>query len=64
LHELVLPYLRFRVSIISLFLMARLLDGRTLKAAAAAAFQLTSPTREDNSGSAVSECRLLLCAGL
>ena len=36
LPEFALPYLRFSVSVISLFLVARLLDGRTLKAAAAA----------------------------
>jgi hypothetical protein len=43
LPEFALPYLRFSVSIISLFLVARLLDGRTLKAAAAAASQPDMP---------------------
>jgi len=43
LPEFALPYLRFSVSIISLFLVARLLDGRTLKAAAVAAFQPDMP---------------------
>lgn len=43
LPEFALPYLRFGVNVISLFLVARLLDGRTLKAAAAAAFQPDMP---------------------
>lgn len=43
LPEFALPYLRFSISIISLFLVARLLDGCTLKAAAAAAFQPDMP---------------------
>jgi len=43
LPEFALPYLRFSISIISLFLVARLLDGRTLKASAAAAFQPDMP---------------------
>jgi hypothetical protein len=34
LPEFALPYLRFSVSVISLFLIARLLEGRTLQAAA------------------------------
>ena len=37
LPEFVLPYMRFAVSIIRLFLMARLLDHKTLKESAAAA---------------------------
>ena len=43
LPEFALPYLRFSISIISLFLVARLLEGRTLKAAAAAASQPDMP---------------------
>ena len=43
LPEFALPYLRFSISIICLFLVARLLDGRTLKAAAAVAFQPDMP---------------------
>jgi hypothetical protein len=43
LPEFALPYLRFSISIISLFLVARLLEGRTLKAAAAAASQPNMP---------------------
>ena len=43
LPEFAMPYLRFSISIISLFLVARLLDGCTLKAAAAAAFQPDMP---------------------
>ena len=39
LPEFTLPYLRFSVSVISLFLVARLLDGRTLQASGAAAAQ-------------------------
>jgi len=38
-----LPYLRFSIAVISLFLVARLLEGRTLKAAAAAASQPHMP---------------------
>jgi hypothetical protein len=43
LPELALPYLRFSISVISLFLVARLLEGRTLLAAAAVASQPTMP---------------------
>jgi hypothetical protein len=43
LPEFALPYLQFSISIISLFLEARLLEGRTLKAAAAAAAQPDMP---------------------
>jgi hypothetical protein len=43
LPELALPYLRFSIPVISLFLVARLLEGRTLKAAAAAASQPEMP---------------------
>jgi len=43
LPELALPYLRFSVSVISLFLVARLLDGRTLQASGAAAAQPAMP---------------------
>ncbi|MGA2261414.1 MAG: DUF6431 domain-containing protein [Acidobacteriota bacterium] len=43
LPEFALPYLRFSISVISLFLVARLLEGRTLKAAAAAAYQPDMP---------------------
>jgi Domain of unknown function (DUF6431) len=39
LPEFTLPYLRFSVSVIALFLIARLLEGRTLKASATAAAQ-------------------------
>jgi hypothetical protein len=39
LPEFALPYLRFSVAVIALFLIARLLDGRTLKASATAAEQ-------------------------
>ncbi len=37
LPELALPYLRFSIPVIALFLVARLLERRTLEAAAAAA---------------------------
>lgn len=43
LPEFALPYLRFSISILSLFLVARLLDGRTLKASGIAAFQPDMP---------------------
>ena len=43
LPEFALPYLRFSVSVISLFLIARLLNGGTLQAAAAAASQPRMP---------------------
>jgi hypothetical protein len=43
LPEFALPYLRFSISIISVFLEARLLEGSTLKAAAAAASQPDMP---------------------
>jgi hypothetical protein len=43
LPEFALPYLRFSISVISLFLVARLLEGRTLKGAAAAAAQPDMP---------------------
>jgi hypothetical protein len=43
LPEMALPYLRFSIPVISLFLVARLLEGRTLKAAAAAAAQTDMP---------------------
>jgi hypothetical protein len=43
LPEFALPYLRFSLTVISLFLVARLLQGRTLKAAAAAASQPDMP---------------------
>jgi hypothetical protein len=43
LPDFALPYLRFSVSVISLFLIARLLEGRTLQAAVAAAAQPAMP---------------------
>jgi len=43
LPEFALPYLRFSVSVMALFLVARLLEGRTLLAAAAAASQPHMP---------------------
>lgn len=43
LPEFALPYLRFSVSVIALFLIARLLEGRTLAAAALAASQPHMP---------------------
>jgi hypothetical protein len=43
LPEFALPYLRFSVSILSLFLAARLLQGATLTAAAVAAAQAAMP---------------------
>jgi transposase-like protein len=43
LPEFALPYLRFSVSVIALFLIARLLEGRTLIAAAVAASQPQMP---------------------
>jgi len=43
LPEFALPYLRFAVSVIAVFLIARLLEGRTLVAAAAAASQSHMP---------------------
>lgn len=43
LPEFALPYLRFSISVISLFLIARLLQGGTLKVAATAATQPTMP---------------------
>lgn len=43
LPEFALPWLRFSVSVISLFLAARLLEGRTLEAAAVAAAQASMP---------------------
>ena len=45
LPEFALPYLRFSVSILSLFLVARLLQGATLAAAAVAAAQAAMPYR-------------------
>lgn len=43
LPEFALPYLRFSVSVLSLFLIARLLQGATLAAAAVAAAQVAMP---------------------
>jgi hypothetical protein len=43
LPQFALPYLRFSVVVIALFLIARLLEGRTLVAAAAAASQPHTP---------------------
>jgi hypothetical protein len=43
LPEFVLPYLRFAIIVIGVFLKARLLDGQTLKAAAATAHQASMP---------------------
>jgi hypothetical protein len=43
LPHFALPYLRFSISVISLFLIARLLGGRTLQAAAAAAALAAMP---------------------
>jgi len=43
LPEFALPYLRFSISVISLFLVARLLNGCTLKASAKAASQPDMP---------------------
>ncbi len=43
LPEFVLPYLRFAIPVIGLFLVARLLDRRTLRAAAEAAFEPSMP---------------------
>ena len=43
LPEFALPYLRFSISVISLFLVARLLQGATLTAAALAAAQAAMP---------------------
>jgi len=43
LPEFALPYLRFSVAVISLFLVARLLEGRTLRAAAQVAAQPDMP---------------------
>ncbi len=43
LPEFALPYLRFSVSVIALFLVARLLDGRTLQASGVAAAQPAMP---------------------
>lgn len=43
LPEFALPYLRFGITVISRFLTARLLEGATLKAAAAAAAQTAMP---------------------
>jgi hypothetical protein len=43
LPQFALPYLRFSVSVIGLFLFARLLDHLTLKAAAGAATQANMP---------------------
>ena len=43
LPEFVLPYLRFSIQVIALFLVSRLLNSRTLGAAAGAAFQTNMP---------------------
>jgi hypothetical protein len=43
LPEFVLPYLRFSIPVMGLFLAARLLYRRTLREAASAAFQSTMP---------------------
>jgi hypothetical protein len=43
LPEFVLPYLRFTIKVIALFLAARLAEGKTLKAAAEAAHQPAMP---------------------
>lgn len=43
LPEFALPWLRFSLTVISLFLLARLLHGRTLAAAAQTAWQTTTP---------------------
>jgi Domain of unknown function (DUF6431) len=43
LPEFALPYLRFSVSVLNLFLVARLLEGRSLREAARAASQSSMP---------------------
>jgi hypothetical protein len=43
LPDFVLPWLRFSISVIALFLVARLLNGLTLEAAAQAAAQIVMP---------------------
>jgi hypothetical protein len=43
LPEFTLPYLRFGISVLSLFLVARLLQGRSLREAARTAFQPKMP---------------------
>jgi len=43
LPQLALPYLRFGISVISVFLLARLLEGRSLREAADAASQPNMP---------------------
>lgn len=43
LPEFALPYMRFSVPVLSLFLVARLLEGNTLKAAGSAASQTEMP---------------------
>jgi len=43
LPEFALPYLRFSITVIALFLVARLLEGRTLLASAVAAAQPHMP---------------------
>jgi hypothetical protein len=55
LPEFALPYLRFSISVISLFLMARLLEGRKFQAAA------TQPGMS-YPGSAVFKSKRPLCA--
>ena len=62
LPEFALPYLRFSILVISLFLIARLLNGCTLQAAAQAAAQPACLTSAASSGSAVFNGKPLPCA--
>ena len=57
LPEFALPYLRFGITVISLFLVARLLQGATLSAAAAAARSRPCRTSAASSGFAASNGR-------
>jgi hypothetical protein len=62
LPEFALPYLRFSILVISLFLVARLLNGGTLQAVAQAAAQPGMPYSGASSGSAVFNGKPLRCA--
>jgi hypothetical protein len=50
LPEFALPYLRFSIAVIALFLIARLLIGKTLDAAAVSAVSTGMPCSADSSG--------------
>jgi Domain of unknown function (DUF6431) len=65
LPEFVLPYLRFSIQVIGLFLVSRLLNSRTLRQAAGAAFQPDMPYQRGQFWvRRLQQQAQVLCAGL